>query len=168
AQALAVGENDRLRPLAALDRGDADAEPEARAEHVMLFEKKVRHDGRDCPAHRARDLDDGRLSPEARGGRRDFQSDEPGADDDDLRLGPEALANRGRIGDVAEREHPLETDSRNVEPPLSRARGEDEMSVRNRPALAELDSPRGAVDPRCSNAESQVDALFAEMRFGPE
>src|SRR6185437_472534 len=67
-----------------------------------------------------------------------------------------------------EREHPLETDSRNVEAPLSRARGEDEMSVRNRPALAELDSPRGAVDPRCSNAESQVDALFAEMRFGPE
>ena len=165
---LAVGEDDRFRVLAALDRGDADAEPEARAEGGVLFQEKIRHDRRDRPAHRARDLDHRRLGPEARGGRGDLEPDESGADDDDLGLRAEALADRGRVGDVAEREDARQIDARRIEPPLPRASREDEMSVTDRAAVAELDLLRSAVDPRRADAEPQVDALLAEMRVGPE
>ena len=112
AQRLAVGENDRFRALAPLDRGDADAEPEARPERGVLFQEKIRQDRRDRPAHRARDLDDRRLGAEARGGRGDFEPDESGADDDDLGLRAKTLADRGRIGDVAQREDARQIDAR--------------------------------------------------------
>ena len=129
AQRLAVGEDDRLRVLAPLDRGDAKPKPEARAERGVLFQEKIRHDRRHRPAHRARDLDHCRLGPEARGGRGDFEPDESGADDDNLGLGAKPLADRGRIGDVAEREHAGQIDAGHIEPPLPRASREDEMSV---------------------------------------
>ena len=164
---LAVGEDDRFRAFAALDRGDADAETEARAEGGVLFQEKIRHDRRDRPAHRARDLDDRRLGPEARGGRGDFEPDESGADDDDLGLGAKALADRGRVGDVAEREDARQINPRHIEPPLPRAGREDEMSVTDRAAVAELHLLRRAIDPRRADAEPQVDALLAEVRFGP-
>ena len=80
----------------------------------------------------------------------------------------ETLADRGRVGDVAQREHARQIDARNIEPPLPRAGREDEMSVSNRAAVAELHLLRSAVDPRRADAEPQVDALLAEMRVGPE
>ena len=64
-QGLAVGQDDPLRVLAALDRGDAEPKPKARAEGGVLFQEKIRHDWRDCAAHRARDFDHCRLGPEA-------------------------------------------------------------------------------------------------------
>ena len=151
-----------------LDRSDADAKPEARAEGGVLFQEKIRHDRRDRPAHRARDLDHRRLGPEARGGCGDFEPDESGADDDDLGLGAKTLANRGRVGDIAKREHARQIHPRNIEPPLPRAGRKDEMSVRHRAAVGELDLLGSAVDPLRADAEPQVDALFAEMRVGPK
>ena len=65
-------------------------------------------------------------------------------------------------------EYARKIDARNIEPPLPRACREDEMAVTDRRAVAELDLPRSAVDPRCADAESQVDALLAKERFGPE
>ena len=115
--------------LAPLDRRDADAKLEARPERRVLFQEKIRQDRRDRPAHRARDLDNRRLGPEARGGRGDFEADESGADNDDLGLRAKALADRGRVGDVAEREDAGQIDARRVEPPLPRASRQDEMSV---------------------------------------
>ena len=135
---------------------------------TVLSQEKIRHDRRDRPAHRARDLDHRRLGPEARSGRRDFEPDESGADDDDLGLGAKALADRGRIGDVAEREHARQIDSGRLEPPLPRASGEDEMPVIDRAAVAELHPLRRAINPRCADAEPEVDALLAEMRIGPQ
>ena len=75
-QRLAVGEDDGLRMLAALDCGDADAEPEARAEGGVRIEEKIRHDRRDGAPHRPGDLDDRRLGPEAGRGGGDFEADE--------------------------------------------------------------------------------------------
>ena len=153
------------RPLiAATPSPSRKRAPKAR----VLSQEKIRHDRRDRPAHRARDLDHRRLGPEARGGRGDFEPDESGADDDDLGLRAKTLADRGRVGDVAEREHARQIDSRRIEPPLPRASREDEMAVSNRAAVAELDLLRSAVDPRRADAEPQVDALLAEMRVGPE
>ena len=168
AQALAVGEDDRFGALAALDRGDADPEPEPRAEGGVGIQEKIRHDRRDGPPHRPRDLDDRRLGLEAGRGRRDFEADEPRPDDDDLAPRAEPLADRGRIGDVAERKYARQIDARNVEPPLPRAGREDEMPVADRAAVAELDPPRRAIDPRCADPEPQVDALIAKVGFGPE
>ena len=148
--------------------GDAEPKPEARAEGGVLFQEKIRHDRRDRPAHRARDLDHRRLGPEARGGRGDFEPDESGADDDDLGLGAKPLADRGRVGDVAQREHAGQIDARHIEPPLPRASRKDEMAVIDRAAVGELDLLCSAVDPRRADAEPQVDALLAEMRVGPK
>ena len=168
AQRLAVGENDRFRVLAPLDRSDAKPKPEARPEGGVLFQEKIRHDRRDRPAHRARDLDHRRLGPEARGGRGDFEPDESGADDDDPGLRAEPLADRGRVGDVAKREHARQIDSRHIEPPLPRASRKDEMPIINRASVAELHLLRSAIDPRRADAEPQVDALLAKMRVGPK
>ena len=154
--------------LAALDRGDAKPKPEARAESPVLFQEKIRHDRRDRAAHRARDLDHRRVGSEARGGRGDLEPDESGADDDDFRLRTETLADRGRIRNVAEREHALEIDARHIEPPLPRAGRKDEMSVTDHAAVAELHPLRSAIDPRRADSEPQVDALLAKMCVGPE
>ena len=40
-------------------------------------------------------------APRLDGGRGDFEPDKTGADNDDLGLGAEALADLGRVGDVA-------------------------------------------------------------------
>ena len=55
-----------------------------------------------------------------------------------LGFAPKTLADRGRVGDVAQREHARQIDPRRIEPPLPRAGGEDEMAVSNRAAVAEL------------------------------
>src|SRR6202044_3425931 len=113
-------------------------------------------------------LDHRRLGAEARGGRGDFEPDESGADDDDFGLWAKPLTDRGRIGDVAEPEPARQIDARHIEPPLPRASRQDEVSERNRAAVAQLHLLRSAVNPRRADAESQVDALFVEMRIGPK
>jgi hypothetical protein len=42
------------------------------------------------------------------------------------------------------------------------------MSVIDRAAVAKLHLLRSAINPRCADAEPQVDALLAEMRIGPQ
>ena len=107
-------------------------------------------------------------APRPVGGGGDFKPDESCADNDDLEPWAQTLADRSRVGDVAQHEYARKVDARNIEPPLPRACGEDEMVVTDRRAFAQLHPPRSAVDPHCADAESQVDALLAKERFGPE
>jgi hypothetical protein len=140
-QRLAVGQDHGLRALAAFDRGDADSEPEPRAEGAVRGKEKIRHDRRHGPPHRSRDFDNRRLGLEAGRGRGDFKPDEPRPDDDDLPPRAEAFADRSRVADVPEREHARKVDARDIEPPLPRAGREDEMPISDRLAVTELDLP---------------------------
>ncbi len=108
------------------------------------------------------------FGPEADGGRGDFEPDKTGADNHDLRSGAEALADLGCVGDVAKREHARQIDAGHVKPPLPCASGEDEMSVTDRTAVAQLNVLRSAINPGRADAEPQIDALIAKMRIGPQ
>ena len=100
--AFAVGEHDRGGcAVRALDRVDADAEAEARAERLVRVEEEVRSRRRHGAAERAGDLDHRHFAAERERSRGDLEADEAGADDDDAPAGTEPLADRRRVGDVA-------------------------------------------------------------------
>ena len=167
-QDLAVGEDDRLRLLFALDRLDADPEEQAGAKGPVRLDVEFGQDRRHGAAHRPDDLDHADFGAELGGGRGDLEPDEARADHHHLEACGDARAQRRRVGDVAERVDPGQVDARNVEPSLASAGRQDQMAVADRPAVRERHPMRRPVDPDRPDAETQVDAAVAVEGLGPE
>ena len=121
-RAFAVGKDDcGGGAVRALDRVDADAEAEARAERLVRVEEEVRGRRRHGAAERAGDLDHRHLAADRERGGGDLEADEAGADDDDAPAGTEPLADRRRVGDVAQSQHAVEIGAGNGEGARPRA-----------------------------------------------
>ena len=98
----------------------------------------------------------------------DFEADEAGADDGDLRSGLEPFADRGRVGDRAQAEDPRQIDAGRGEAPLPRARRQDQMAVVDHAPVPRFDALGGPVDPRRARAAPELDPVLGEERFGPQ
>ncbi len=129
---------------------------------------EVGEDRRDRAAHRAGDLDHSHGGPELGRRRRDFEPDEARADDDDLEACSDPLAERGRIGNVAEGEDARKVDAGDVEAPLARAGRQDQMAVADRGAAGDFDLARPRSIRAAPHAEPQLDPLVAKEGFGPQ
>ena len=149
-----------------MNRCDADAKPELRAERLMRGQEERRHFGRDGAAERpVRDFHHRHLAAERQRRRGDLQPDESGADDDDAAPGAQGLPDRLRVADRAQAEYAFEIDAGRAQGPLPRAGREDQMIVSRAGARGELDQPRRAVDPLGLDPKAQIDAMVDEEFF---
>jgi hypothetical protein len=102
-QSLAVCEHNGFDEASrALDRRNADAETEGRAEGPVRVKEEGRSQVRHGAAERSiGDLDHRHFAAQRQRGGGDLQADEAGANDDDPLARAEPLADRLRVGDVA-------------------------------------------------------------------
>ena len=155
--------------VVALDRLDADAEAEARAEGDMRVEEEIGGRRRHGAAERPGDLDHRHFAAQRQRRRGDFEADEAGADDDDAPPRAEPLADRRRVGDVAQAQHAVEIGAGNGERPRPRAGGEDQVVERlgARPRRARPFGRRGRCASPATPSRRSICLVAIEL-LGPQ
>jgi hypothetical protein len=112
-----------------------------------LSREEMRHDRRHGAAHAARQrLDHGHVLAEFRRDRRELQSDEAGAGDDDPLRSVEARLDRVGLGERTEIEYAVGLGAGHRQLAVLRAGREHEMVVGESLAGGECDAARDAVD----------------------
>ncbi len=156
-----VVQPDALDPPVALERRDAGAEAQVDAVvGVQVAVDRADLDAEHPLERHGQRIDEGDLDAELAGRGRDLGADPSRADDHDAAGVREALAQRLRVGERAQRDHAVEGRAGDRQAPRLGARGQQQPVVAQPVAVVELDLARAEVERDGGAPEPQLELLL--------